>query len=107
MLPNELNIRVQEVTLQRRQLSIEGALTLENTRIFAEAMRMERAPTTVLDLSGVPHMDSAGMGALIHFYVSCHKNGRKLILMGVNPRVDELLELTKVKALLVVIPRGV
>jgi len=45
------------------------------------------------------------LGALIHFYVSCNRSGRSLILVGVTPRVDQLLELTKIKALLIVIPK--
>ena len=54
----------------------------------------------VFDLSGVPYMDSAGIGVLINYYVAAEKNARRMALAGVNERVDALLELTKVKGLL-------
>lgn len=103
--PSSLNIHVQEDTPQRRVLVIEGALTIHHVRVFEEALRKGKASTVILDLGGVPHMDSAALGALIHFYVSCNRSGRSLILVGVTPRVDQLLELTKIKALLIVIPK--
>ena len=40
------------------------------------------------------------MGAIINYYVSCQRHGRKLIVAGVNPRVMELFRMTKVDALL-------
>jgi len=54
----------------------------------------------VFDLSGVPYMDSAGIGILINYYVSAEKNGRRMALAGANERVEALLELTKVRNLL-------
>ena len=49
-------------------------------------------------------MDSSGMGAIINYYVSAQKNGRKLILAGVNERIYALLELTNTTKLLKVVP---
>jgi len=48
-------------------------------------------------------MDSAGMGVIINFYVSCQKNGRKLIVCGLNYRVIELFKLTNVDTLITIV----
>jgi anti-sigma B factor antagonist len=40
------------------------------------------------------------MGAIINYFVSCQRHGRKLVIAGVNGRVLELFRMTKVEALL-------
>ena len=87
-----------------RILTFEGALVLSNVFAFQAELRKENAALTILDLSGVPYMDSAGMGAVINYYVACQKSGRKLILAGVNERVYALLELTNTTKLLKLVP---
>ncbi len=52
--------------------------------------------TNVFDLSGVPYMDSAGLGVLVSHYVRCHGKGVRLIAAGANSRVLELFRMTKV-----------
>ena len=50
----------------------------------------------ILDLTGVPYMDSAGLGIVVGHYVSCQRKGIRLIAAGVSPRVRELFRMTKV-----------
>jgi anti-sigma B factor antagonist len=45
-------------------------------------------------------MDSAGMGAIINYYVSAQRRGHKLIAAGLNFRVIELFKLTHVDSLI-------
>jgi anti-anti-sigma factor len=74
-----------------------GPLTLRNLFTMQEQLRDGDLPRlTVLDLSGVPYMDSAGMGAVINHYVHCQNRGARLVAAGVNSRVMELFQLTKV-----------
>jgi anti-sigma B factor antagonist len=87
-----------------RILQFEGPLTLSNLFLFQGELRKETAPLVVLDLTGVPYMDSAGMGALINYHISCQKNSRKLVLAGVNERVLTLLQLTNTDKLLHMVP---
>jgi anti-sigma B factor antagonist len=82
-----------------RILKLDGPLTLSNLFGFQAELRKDAAKT-ILDLSGVPYMDSAGMGAIINYYVACQKHGRKLIVAGSNYRVMELFKLTKVDQLI-------
>ncbi len=74
-----------------------GPLTLRNIFTMQDQLRNGELPRlTILDLSGVPYMDSAGMGAVINHYVHCQNSGTRLIAAGVNSRVMELFKLTKV-----------
>jgi anti-sigma B factor antagonist len=50
----------------------------------------------VLDLTEVPYVDSAGLGLLVSHYVRCQSRGVRLVVAGVNPRVLQLFEMTKV-----------
>jgi anti-sigma B factor antagonist len=85
-------------------IRFEGPLTLSNLFPFQAALRKDILPKTILDMTGVPYVDSAGMGAIINFHISCQKNGRKMVLAGVNERVYTLLELTNTTKLLTLTP---
>ena len=83
-----------------RVLRASGPITLQNfTTLQAEFLKLH-VPVTILDLSRVPHMDSAGLGVILKYYVAAQKRGHKLILSGVNDRVLELLKLTRVDSLI-------
>ena len=81
-------------------MKVIGPLTLRNMFEFQSELARNKPPMMVFDLSGVPYMDSAGIGVLINYYVAAEKNGRKMALAGANERVDALLVLTKVRTLL-------
>jgi anti-anti-sigma factor len=49
-------------------------------------------------------MDSAGLGAVLNFYVASNKAGRKMAVAAVTQRVGALIELTKVNTVLKVFP---
>jgi anti-sigma B factor antagonist len=83
-----------------RILRLTGPLTLNGLFDFQSALRADPPPMLILDLAGVPYMDSAGMGAIVNYFVSCQRAGRKMIVTGVNGRVLELFRLTKVEGLL-------
>lgn len=82
---------------------LKGPLVLENIFAFQEVLRSE-CVNTILDFTNVPYMDSAGLGILTNSYVSHQKHGRKLLLVGVNERVQALFELTTLDRLFEVFP---
>lgn len=87
-----------------RIVRAEGPLTLQNVFGFQDTMRADgAAPTTILDLSGVPYIDSAGMGAVINFYTHAQNRGGRLIVSGVNPRVFELFRITRMDRVLTIV----
>jgi anti-sigma B factor antagonist len=105
MQQDPLSIQVsQGKSADTRILTFSGPLTLSNLFAFQARLREETAPLVILDLSAVPYMDSAGMGAVINYQVSCQKAKRKLVLAGVNARVHTLLELTNTTKLLTLVP---
>ena len=57
-------------------------------------MRADKAATLIVDLSGVPFVDSVGIGALVGAYVSRQRDGRKLALVGVSDRVSASLRVS-------------
>lgn len=60
------------------------------------------AAKVVLDLSGVPYSDSAGLGTLIHVSGLVQERKGILRLCGVSDRVAALLKMTKMDSILAV-----
>jgi len=82
-------------------LRLTGPVTLRNLFDLQSKLRVGEPPAlTILDLTGVPYMDSAGMGAVINHYVRCQGKGKRLIAVGVSPRVLELFKMTRVDAVI-------
>jgi len=90
--------------LDRGVLSFRGPLTMENVTPFMNAVRRETAPTMILDFSGVPYLDSSGLGSLVSACTSCAKAGRRIAITGVNKRVLKVFEITKVEQILLMFP---
>jgi anti-sigma B factor antagonist len=65
------------------------------------------APTTVriFDLTGVPYMDSMGLGFIMTQYTKCKGRGVSFIAAGVSPRVMELFRLTRMDTVLPIAPK--
>jgi len=85
-------------------LSVRGAITNATSPAFDEAVRATQAPRLILDLSGVPAIDSMAIGALVRVFVSCNKSGRKLALVGLSHHVRNVLRLTGVEPLFETFP---
>lgn len=83
-----------------RILRLTGPLVLNSLFEFQATLRADPPPVLILDLTAVPYMDSAGMGAIINYFVSSQRHGRKLLVAGVNGRVLELFRMTRVEGLL-------
>jgi anti-sigma B factor antagonist len=80
-----------------RVLRLTGPVLLSNFFEFQAKVRASTSPTLILDLSGVPYMDSAGIGALVGAYVTHQKDGRHLALVGVTDRVRSAMQITRVE----------
>lgn len=80
----------------QRILRLTGPILIGNLFEFQSLVRGNGNPRLILDFSGVPYMDSAGIGALVGAHVSHSKNGRSLALVGVCDRVLNALKVTRV-----------
>jgi anti-sigma B factor antagonist len=49
----------------------------------------------LLNLSGVTYMDSSGLGELVGAFATVSNRGGKLKLLGLQPRLYELMHITK------------
>jgi anti-sigma B factor antagonist len=79
---------------------LKGPLNLHTVFGFQSALRAEDSPVVILDFSGVPFIDSAGLGALVGVYVGSQKVQRKMAVASLNTQVKALIEMTKVSQLI-------
>jgi anti-anti-sigma factor len=80
---------------------LTGPLTLRNLfELQSELRGAPPPPLTIIDLAGVPYMDSAGMGLIMNQYVRCQTRGMKFVVSGANHRVMDLFKVTKVDSVL-------
>jgi len=77
-------------------LKLSGPIVLTNLFDFQAKIRANSSPALILDFTNVPLIDSAGVGALVGGYVSREKCGRTLALVGVNQRIKNVLDVTRV-----------
>ena len=54
----------------------------------------------VLDLAGAAHIDSTGLGEIVHAYASTTNKGGTLTLLRPSRRITELLTITKLRSVL-------
>ena len=86
-------------------VNLSGRLTL-NPAVNQIKSRIEallnKKPATglVLDLAAVPAMDSAGIGELMKIHAFARRRGIRMALVHVNPRIAEMLKITRLDGLL-------
>jgi len=79
-----------------RVLCLRGPLIITNLFQFQSIVRANTTSFLILDLTQVPFVDSAGVGALVGAYVT-HDKGRRLALVGVTERVRNTMHVAHVE----------
>jgi len=78
---------------------INGRITLgEDTAAFRRAIGSliaEGRKMVLLNLHGVPYIDSSGIGELVAAFTKIRDSGGELKLLKLSPKVRTLLEITK------------
>jgi len=69
-------------------------MTSASATVFVEAIAAVASPRLILDMTDVPFVDSMAVGSLVRAFVACHKSGRKLALVGLGHRVQNVMHLT-------------
>lgn len=85
-------------------VKLTGPLVLNTLFGFQDTMQQQTAPVTLIDLNGVPYVDSAGLGSLVKFFVSYKRHSRKLILIAPSEQVQSLMAMTRVETLFEIYP---
>ena len=80
-------------------LDVKGAMTLtdgaDQLRDKVRSLLEQGHKHILIDLSGVPYMDSAGLGELVQSYATASKQGGHLKLLNTAKRIKDLLVITK------------
>lgn len=85
-------------------LRVKGPLTLSTLFDFQDATKRATNPKTIVDLTGVPYMDSSGLGCLLSYHAACQRARRNYALAGVAPRVMSVIEVSRIDSLLHIFP---
>jgi len=85
-------------------LILRGPLTLATLFDFQTALRDPDLKSTIIDFSGVPYIDSAGLGIVLSHWAHTQRIGAKFAAVAISERVKVLLEMTGVSKLLPMFP---
>ncbi len=85
-------------------LRLSRPLTLAKVFDFQSVIRTLNEPVTIVDLSDVPFMDSAGLGAIMFLHTTSLKNERQYALVGASKRLHSLFQIVGVDQILVNFP---
>ena len=83
---------------------LAGPLTLSTLFEFQTAVRQNGTKDTIVDLTQVPYIDSAGLGAILAHWAHTQNSKDKFAVVGASERVQVLFKLTKVDAILPIFP---
>ena len=86
---------VNEVTV----LDLKGKMTLgEGDELLKDrinSLLADGKKKLVLNLEGVPYIDSAGLGEIVRTFTTVSRQGGKLKLLNLTKRIEDLLSITK------------
>lgn len=81
----------------RLVVNVCGEVDLRTSPQLRAALLESAQKTTgslLVDLSGVSYMDSSGVGTMVYVKRQVERDGRRLVLVGLQPRVRSVLEIT-------------
>ncbi len=70
-------------------------MVIEHLFKFQDAWRADQSDILIFDLAGVSYMDSSLIGSLVNAHVHLSKVNRKLALVAVPERVQQMLVVTQ------------
>ena len=80
-------------------LDLSGKLTIgegdELLKDKVNSLIQQGRRKLVLNLEGVPYVDSAGLGEIVRTYTTVSRQGGKLKLVHLTKRIEDLLSITK------------
>lgn len=86
--------RAEKVTL----VDVSGRLTSFESKAFREMIHSELRKgnrNIVLNLTGLDYLDSSGIGELVRNYLTVVKKGGAMKVVGLAPKVEEILKVTQ------------
>ena len=86
--------QADEVTL----MDLSGRLTSFEGQAFRDAIQRllrQGENNIILNLHGLDYLDSSGIGELVRNYVAVIKKGGAMKVVGLAPKVEEILKVTQ------------
>jgi anti-anti-sigma factor len=87
-----------------RILKVHGPLLITNFFEFQQIAREDKSTLLIIDLAGVPYMDSAALGSVLSIHVSSGRKQTKYALINVPPRIETMLNVSGVRDTVVMFP---
>jgi anti-anti-sigma factor len=91
-------------------IALTGPLTARDVyssvspRVFRSVLEPQadegRPEAQIIDISGVPYVDSAGLGLIVQHFAWCRSNGVRMTVVGAGKRVLEQFRLMKMDGLI-------
>lgn len=100
MVMEKMPSSVADVTVFR----LKGPFTLTTMFAFQTELRDPSLKGVIIDLSGVPYMDSAALGVLLGQWSHAQHGGYRYELVGLSPRVHTIFEITHTDSVLPIYP---
>ncbi len=80
-------------------LDVTGKLTIgdgdELLKDKINSLIQQGQKKLILNLEGVPYVDSAGLGEIVRTYTTVSRQGGNLKLLNLTKRIEDLLSITK------------
>ncbi len=89
------------VLLPKGDIDLTGSPVL---RQELKRVQTARPARVVVDLSGVPYMDSSGVATLVEAMQAARKNKQKLILCALTDRVRSIFEIARLEMVFTIVP---
>jgi anti-sigma B factor antagonist len=83
---------------------LNGNITLASLFELQRTVREDASGSLIIDMTGVPIIDSAGIRMLVNAHVSRVNSGRKFALVGLAERIKTTLTVTGVYNVFSVLP---
>jgi anti-sigma B factor antagonist len=72
----------------------------EYLRAKKDEIKRANCKKVLVDFSDVPDVGSAGIGFVVGVYTSAKNSGGRFVLVGIRPRVREVLDITRVSTVI-------
>ena len=92
--------QVADVTI----FALKGPFVLATMFQFQSTLRDPAVKGAIIDMSGVPYMDSAGLGVLLGQWSHAQRIAEKFALAGLSERVMTIFRITHTDSVLPIYP---
>ncbi|CAN5738168.1 STAS domain-containing protein [soil metagenome] len=76
-------------------VTARGDIDLSGSPLLRQELKKLAGKRIVVDLTGVPYMDSSGLATLVEAMQGARKNGGQIMLVGLNDRVRSIFSIAK------------